>query len=131
MSTSLAARVLSQAALLPILTILAVAQIAPHAATAESGTIACRALETHTDDNLKVTVVVFHQRDQTERSRLATRLHEHSGAMVEVRSGDGAWRRARMVRLKSCFGRGLLLLPAPAPFPERTEFVLRLPPDVH
>ncbi len=56
-----------------------------------------------------------------------TLLREHSGAMVEVQSGDGVWRRARLVRLKSCFGRGLLMLAAPAPFSDRAEFVLRVP----
>jgi len=95
--------------------------------TPDAGTIACRALEAHTDDELKVTVVVFHQRDEAQRSQLATLLREHSGAMVEVQSGDGAWRRARLVRLKSCFGRGLLMLAAPAPFSDRAEFVLRWP----
>jgi hypothetical protein len=95
--------------------------------TPDAETIACRALEVHTDDELKVTVVVFHQRDQAQRSRLATLLREHSGEMVEVQTGDGAWRRARLVRLKSCFGRGLLLVPAPAPFSEHAEFVLRMP----
>ncbi|MFZ3214343.1 MAG: hypothetical protein WA188_22790 [Terriglobales bacterium] len=103
-------------------------QAAPHSATADAGTIACRALEAHTDDELKMTVVVFHQRDEAQRSQLAALLREHSGAMVEVQSGDGAWRRARLVRLKSCFGRGLLMLRAPAPFSDRAEFVLRLPP---
>ena len=127
----LAARVLSQAALLLILTIAAEAQAAPRPATVEPVRIACRALETHTDDELKVTVVVFHQRDEGQRSQLAELLRGHSGQMVEVQTADGAWRRARMVRLKSCFGRGLLLLPAPAPFAERTEFMLRLPGDTH
>jgi hypothetical protein len=91
--------------------------------------IACRALEAHTDSELKVTVVVFHQRDEAQRSQLATLLRGHSGEMVEVQAGDGTWRRARMVRLKSCFGRGLLLLPAPAPFSERSEFILRMLAD--
>ncbi len=122
-------RVLSQAVLLLILSILPGAQAAPQAAAAGSGTIACRALEAHTDDELKVTLVVFHQRDEVQRSRLATLLREHSGAMVEVQAADGTWRRARLARLKSCFGRGLLMLPAPAPFTDRTEFALRLPPD--
>ena len=31
-----------------------------------------------------------------------------------------------MARLKSCFGRGLLILPAAAPFSERAKFILRL-----
>ncbi len=115
------------AALLLILPILPWAQAAPPSAAADLGTVACRALEAHTDDELKVTVVVFHQRDEAQRSRLAALLREHSGAMVEVQSGDGAWRRARLQRLKSCFGRGLLMLPAPAPFSDRAEFVLRVP----
>ncbi len=119
--------VVAFAALFLLAPVLAAAQVAPPAATADAGMIACRALEAHTDDELKVTVVVFHQRDQAQRSRLAALLREHSGAMVEVQAGDGAWRRARLVRLKSCFGRGLLMLPAPAPFTGRAEFVLRLP----
>jgi len=105
------------------------AQAAPHPAAADAGTIVCHALEAHTDSELEVTVVVFHQRNEAQRSQLATLLREHSGAMVEVQSGDGAWRRARLVRLKSCFGRGLLMLPVPAPFSDRAEFVLRLPPQ--
>ena len=103
------------------------AQTAPPRTT-DAGTIACRALEAHTDDELKVTVVVFHQRNEAQRSQLAALLREHSGAMVEVQAGDGAWRRARLVRLKSCFGRGLLMLAAPAPFSDRAQFLLRLPP---
>jgi len=115
------------AALSLVFPALSAAQTPPPAATADAGTIACRALEAHTDNELKVTVVVFHQRDQAQHSQLAALLREHSGAMVEVQSGDGAWRRARLVRLKSCFGRGLLMLPAPAPFSDRAEFVLRVP----
>ncbi|HYN15609.1 MAG TPA: hypothetical protein VES66_07460 [Terriglobales bacterium] len=110
-----------------ILPVLSQAQAAPPATAADTGTIACRALEAHTDDDLKVTVVVFHQRDEAQRSRLATLLRGHSGAMVEVQASDGVWRRARLLRLKSCFGRGLLLVPA-APFSDRAEFLLRLPP---
>jgi hypothetical protein len=103
------------------------AQTVP-SATTDAVKIACRALEIHTDGELKVTVVVFHQRDKAQRSQLAALLREHSGEMVEVQGGDGAWRRARMVRLKSCFGRGLLLMPAPAPFSEHTDFELRYSP---
>lgn len=95
--------------------------------TANAETIACRALEMHTDDELNVTAVVFHQRDQAQRSQLAALLREHSGEMVEVQAGDGTWRQARMVRLKSCFGRGLLLLQAKAPLTDRSDFLLRLP----
>jgi hypothetical protein len=103
-----------------------VSQSAPPTTTASAETIACRALEAHTDDELRVTAVVFHQRDEAQRSQVAALLREHSGEIVEVQAGDGTWRRARMVRLKSCFGRGLLILPAPAPISERGEFLLRL-----
>jgi len=131
MPMPIVARVLAQATLLLILPSLSGAQAARRPAAADFGTIACRALEAHTDDELKIAVVVFHQRDEAQRSQLATLLRGHSGETVEVQAGDGTWRRARLLRLKSCFGRGLLILPAPAPFPERAEFVLRLPADTH
>jgi len=118
------------ATLLALLPGLSAAQAVPPASP-QTGTIACRALETHTDDKLNVTVVVFHQRDETQRSQLAELLRGHTGQMVEVRASDGSWRHARLLRLKSCFGRGLLMLPAPAPFSERAEFALRLPADAH
>jgi len=102
-------------------------QTAPQSTTVDSGTIVCRALETHTDNDLKVTVIVFHQRDEAQRSQLATLLRERSGEMLEVQAADGVWRRARMVRLKSCFGRGLLMLPAPSPFSDHADFALRVP----
>jgi len=114
------------AALLLIQPVLSGSQAVP-SASPQTGIIPCRALETHTDAGLRVAVIVFHQRDEAARSQLGTLLREHSGEMVEVQGGDGAWRRARLARLKSCFGRGLLMLPAPAPFSNRAEFALRLP----
>ena len=89
--------------------------------------IACRALETYSDAELKAEVVIFHQRDEAQRQALAALLRENSGQSVEIQVSDGAWRRARMVRLKSCFGRGLLLLPAPSSIAEHAEFLLRTP----
>ena len=105
--------------------ILLLSQAAPPATTANEQTIACRALEAHTDDGLKVTMIIFHQRDEAQRPQLAELLRNHSGEMVEVQAGDGTWQRARMVRLKSCFGRGLLFLAAPGPISEHSEFLLR------
>jgi hypothetical protein len=120
-------RIGALAALFLIWPILLAGQAPSHAPAADSAAIACRALETHTDDEQKVTAVVFHQRDEAQRAHLAALLREHSGEIVELQTRDGGWRRVRWFRLKSCFGRGLLLVPAPAPFPERAEFVLRLP----
>ena len=110
-----------------LLPVLSSSQALPPSTMANAETIACRALEAHSDDGLKVAAVVFHQRDQAQRPQLAALLREHSGETVEVQAGDGIWRPARMVRLKSCFGRGLLFLPAPSPIAERGEFLLRLP----
>ncbi len=90
-------------------------------------TIACRALETHADPELKVAVILFHQRDEAQRSELATLLRNYSGQKVQIQGDDGGWRDARMVRLKSCFGRGLLLLPSPSPVSEHSQFLLRVP----
>jgi hypothetical protein len=123
---------MAAALLLIILPAPGVAQEAPLPQTAEPRPIACRALESHTDKELNVAVIIFHQRDEAERDRLATLLHAHSGEVVEIRAGDSGWRRARLLRLKSCFGRGLLLVSAPATISERAEFLLRpLAPEPH
>jgi len=103
---------------------LAIGQSEQHLA---SVTIACRALEVHTDPQLKVAVIVFHQRSQEQSSELAAALREHSGQMVEIQGDDGTWHTARMERLKSCFGRGLLMLAAPSPLAEHSQFLLRVP----
>ncbi len=106
--------------------------VVPIVATAQPASpspevIACRALETYTDGDLRVTVIVFHQRDETQRSALSALLQQHSGDVVEIQGADGKWRRARMTRLKSCFGRGLLLLPSDTAIAEHAEFQLRSP----
>jgi hypothetical protein len=73
-----------------------------------------------------VTVVVFHQQDEKERIRLGSLLRQHSGASVEFQAADGAWHTASVLRLKSCFGRGLLLFSAETTqLREKEEFLLR------
>jgi len=112
------------AALIAMLIVLSVHLAAQDRADAEL--VLCRVLEVYSDDALKVSVVVFHQKDEAQRSQLTALLREHSGAMVELQAADGKWRPARLARLKSCFGRGLLILPTPAPFAEHADFTLRL-----
>ena len=107
-----------------VLSVLARAQTEPHPGAV---TIACRALESHTDPELRIVVIVFHQRDPAQRSELAMLLRNHSGQMVEIQSDDGKWQGARLMRLKSCFGRGLLLLAMPSPISENSQFLLRVP----
>ena len=89
-------------------------------------TIACRVLEAHASTSPAVVVVVFHQRDKIDQARLASALRQHSGEGVEIDTGDGRSASATLVRLKSCFGRGLLLLPADAPaMKDGATFVLK------
>ena len=87
--------------------------------------IACRTLEVHTDAKLGVMIVVFHQRDDRDRDRVSALLRGHDGAVVEVRTSGGATHPATVMRLKSCFGRGLLVLPADSTaLAEKDEFLL-------
>ncbi len=91
------------------------------------GTIACRVLEAHAVENLGVTLVVFHHRDEAARGAMSELLRQHSGATVEFQTRDGQWHPATLLRLKSCFGRGLLVFSTgSARLAEKEEFALRV-----
>jgi hypothetical protein len=105
---------------------LAAAQSSPAAGAARA--IPCRALEVHTDAKLNVTIVVFHQRDDADRDRVGALLRTHDGEAIGFRTSDGASHSATLLRLKSCFGRGLLLIGAgSAHVAEKDEFLLTEP----
>lgn len=91
--------------------------------------VACRTMEVHTDAANHMTVVVFHQANDASRGALTALLRAHSGGAVEVEvdaAPSGTW-RGTVFRLKSCFGRGLLLFSASAPpLKEGANFRLRL-----
>ena len=92
--------------------------------------VICKTMETHTSHEPAVSVVVFHQRDKADAERLKGLLKKAmDGGAVEIQTSDGSeWRPAAIARLKSCFGRGLLLLPVGTPPPaEGTTFLLRFP----
>jgi len=102
---------------------------ARQAASTDASPIACRALEVHASANPAVTVVLFHQQDKNDQARLASLLRAHSGERAEIEIGDGKWNGATVFRLKSCFGRGLLLLPPDAPtMKDGSTFLLRFQP---
>jgi hypothetical protein len=106
----------------------AAAQPPPASAPSSAPLVACRVLEVHTDATLGLTVVVFHQRDDDDRSRVGALLRAHDGAAIEFRTSDGASHPATVMRLKSCFGRGLLLFRAgAATLIEKDDFLLREP----
>ena len=90
--------------------------------------VACRALEVHADAALGVTVVVFHQRDDADQGRVGALLRAHDGTPMEFQTADGASHAATVMRLKSCFGRGLLVFrTADAAVAEKDVFLLREP----
>ena len=89
-------------------------------------TIACSVLEAHTNPELRVSAAVFHQRNKDEAARFSALLKEHADASVEFQTTDGAWHKASVARLKSSFGRGLLLFAADsAQLKEKDTFVLK------
>ena len=71
--------------------------------------IPCRVMEVFTAEHLGTTAIVFHQRDKADGSRLGELLLAHSGEDIEFETRDGRRHRAMVARMKSCFGRGLLL----------------------
>ncbi len=89
-------------------------------------TIECQAMEVFVAERFGTTAIIFHQRDKVDGPRLGELLRAHSGAEVEFETRDGRWHRASIFRVKSCFGRGLLLFAAgEAKLAAKDEFVLR------
>ncbi len=95
---------------------------------AENETIPCRVVEAFEAGKLGVRTILFHQRDKADGPRLGALLLAHSGEEMEFETRDGQRHRAVVFRVKSCFGRGLLLVPmSEVKLGERDEFTLRLP----
>lgn len=73
-----------------------------------------------------VVAVVFHQVEKADQPRLGSLLREHSGEEAQVQIGAQTLDEVSVFRLKSCFGRGLLLLPANAlPLKDGATFILK------
>lgn len=92
--------------------------------------VACRVKEAHTSRDPAAGLIVFTQRDKADADRFRALLRSaQEGGAVEFQSGEGgAWQPASIVRLKSCFGRGLLVLPAgTVPPDDGSTFLLRFP----
>jgi len=107
----------------------AVSQGSPGATEVAPTVIACRVLEAHASAQPAATVVVFHHKDKQDQATLASLLRQRSGTRAEVQVGGGEWTGATVFRLKSCFGRGLLILPANATAPKEGEsFLLKFAP---
>jgi hypothetical protein len=79
---------------------------------ATSNVVACKILEVHANKEPGVVLVIFHQRDKKDQPRFAALLRQSTGGAIQIRPTGAQWQTAQVVRLKSCFGRGLLILPA-------------------
>jgi len=100
------------------------------AATADDApgqaTITCSVLEAHMNPDLGISAAVFHQRNKDEAARFSVLLKEHTDAPVEFQTNNGTWHKGWVARLKSSFGRGLLLFASSsAQLKEKDIFVLK------
>ena len=92
------------------------------------GPIMCSVMEAFEEGKLGVRAILFHQRDKADGPRLGSLLLSHSGEEMELEGAGGRRYRATVFRVKSCFGRGLALVPtARLKLGEQDEFTLRLP----
>ncbi len=92
------------------------------------GTIRCRVMEVFVSERVGATAAIFHQRDKADGPRLGQLLLAHSGEEVEFETPDGKRHAATVARVKSCFGRGLLLFnSSEAGISAKDEIVLYFP----
>jgi len=85
-------------------------------------------MEVFEAEPLGATVVIFHQREKADGPRLGDLLLARSGTEAEFTLSEGKPHRATVFRVRSCFGRGLLIFPsAEAKLAEKDDFVLRFP----
>lgn len=99
-------------------------------AKAGSGPIICRVMEAFDEGKLGVRAIVFHQRDKADGPRLGSLLLARSGQDIVLETGGSQRYRATVFRVKSCFGRGLVLIPASRmKLGNNDDFTLRLPAE--
>lgn len=89
-------------------------QMMPPPYPAGSGVVACVALEAHPNAQPGTTVVLFHQQNRSDQPRFASLLARADRSYVQIQTRQGKWITASVVRLRNCFGRGLLLFPSGA-----------------
>ena len=93
---------------------------------ADPQTVNCRTMEVFVAHSQRASVVIFHQRDMADARKLSELLQKYTGLEVEFENGDGKRHRATVGRLKSCFGRGLLIFAANEANPGvKEDFILR------
>ena len=104
------------------------AQVQGAGTKAENSPVICSVMEAFEEGKLGVRAIVFHQRDKADGPRLGSLLLAHSGKEMELETTGGRRYRATVFRVKSAFGRGLVLVPtSKLKLGEHDEFTLRLP----
>lgn len=78
---------------------------------ADPSVVECRVLEAHASAAPAALVVIFHQQQKQDQPRLAALIKENSGSEVELQSGSDTWSKVTVFRLRTCFGRGMIVLP--------------------
>ncbi len=79
---------------------------------APAGAILCRVLEVKQLPKLHLELAVFHQAHKEDGPRLGQLLLSRDGAEGRFETPDGNWHTATVLRLATCFGRGMLAFPA-------------------
>lgn len=70
-------------------------------------------------------MLIFHQRDKADGPKLGELLQKYTGQEAEFETGDGKLHRATVERIRSCFGRGLLIYAADeASLEVKEDFIL-------
>jgi hypothetical protein len=104
------------------------AQVQAPKTDAGNGPIICSVMEAFEEGRLGVRAIIFHQRNKADGPRLGALLLAHSGEVMELETTGGQHYRATVFRIKSAFGRGLVLVPTSRlKLGAHDEFTLRLP----
>lgn len=104
------------------------AQARAAATKATNGALMCSVMEAFEEGKLGMRAIIFHQRDKADGPRLGSLLLAHSGEEMVLETTGGRRYRATVFRMKSCFGRGLVLVPSSKlKLGEKDEFALHLP----
>ena len=104
------------------------AQVRAPGIDAGNGPIICSVMEAFEEGKLGVRAIVFHQHNKADGPRLGALLLAHSGEEMELQTMAGQHYRATVFRIKSAFGRGLVLVPTSRlKLSAHDEFTLRLP----
>jgi hypothetical protein len=126
--TNFAHMALAMAVMVPLSGLLHGAQVQVPRIDAGNGPIICSIIEAFEGGRLGVRAIIFHQHNKADGPRLGALLLAHSGEEMELETTGGPRYRATVFRIKSAFGRGLVLVPTSMlKLGAHDEFTLRQP----